>query len=164
MIELLVVVAIIGLLSSVVLASLNSARAKTRNTKRRVDLEQVRTALELYANDHNGLYPQSTASFYQGVFATFNKCPGGCTYTGASGYIPNLAPTYIPVLPQDPLSSSPGYVYRSDGTDYMLVSYFSVEGCTPDPNGVGTTGDPMVRPAFPTECDYAIYTPGARGL
>ncbi len=48
LIELLVVVAIIGILSSVVLASLNSARKKARDARRKSDLSQIRTALELY--------------------------------------------------------------------------------------------------------------------
>jgi prepilin-type N-terminal cleavage/methylation domain-containing protein len=48
LIELLVVVAIIGILASVVLASLNSARSKARDARRKTDLVQIRTALELY--------------------------------------------------------------------------------------------------------------------
>lgn len=48
LIELLVVVSIIGLLASVVMTSLNSARAKARDARRRADTTQVRTALELY--------------------------------------------------------------------------------------------------------------------
>jgi len=157
LIELLVVVAIISLLSSIVFASVNTARAKTRNAKRKEDLVQVRTALELYANDHNGLYPNSVGNTWQGV-GVYNGCPS-CTYTGSSGYIPNLAPTYISVFPQDPLASSPFYIYNSNGVDYMFLSYVSVENCT---NGVGTAGDPMTRPILSTECDYAVYSSGAR--
>ncbi len=56
LIELLVVIAIIGLLASVVLASLESTRAKARDAKRISDLEQIRNALELYRADH-GRYP-----------------------------------------------------------------------------------------------------------
>ncbi len=48
LIELLVVIAIISLLSSIVLGSLNQARAKSRDSKRVQDLVQLRTALELY--------------------------------------------------------------------------------------------------------------------
>lgn len=50
LIELLVVVAIISLLSSVVFASLNTAREKARDARRKVDLKQIQTALELYYN------------------------------------------------------------------------------------------------------------------
>lgn len=57
LIELLVVIAIIGVLSSVILASLNTARIKARDAARISDIQSIRTALELYANDHNGQYP-----------------------------------------------------------------------------------------------------------
>lgn len=48
LIELLVVIAIIGILSSVILASLNSARVRSMDARRKSDLIQIRTALELY--------------------------------------------------------------------------------------------------------------------
>ncbi len=57
LIELLVVIAIIGLLSSVVFASLNTAREKGRDARRIQDLNQIRTALNLWAADHGGNYP-----------------------------------------------------------------------------------------------------------
>lgn len=63
LIELLVVVAIISLLSSVVLSSLNSARAKARDARRMSDLQQIRNALNLHASDNNG-------SFRDGAFYT----------------------------------------------------------------------------------------------
>lgn len=56
LIELLVVIAIISLLASVILVSLNSARAKARDAKRDADLKQVSTALEFYY-DKYGRYP-----------------------------------------------------------------------------------------------------------
>lgn len=56
LIELLVVIAVIGILASVVLASLNSARAKARDAKRVSELKAVSTALELYY-DKYGYYP-----------------------------------------------------------------------------------------------------------
>jgi type II secretory pathway pseudopilin PulG len=58
----LVVIAIIALLSSVVLASLNSARAKARDAKRLQDINSIRTALELYASDHSGSFPNINAA------------------------------------------------------------------------------------------------------
>jgi len=56
LIELLVVIAIIGILSAVVLASLNSAREKSRDARRISDLKQLALALELYF-DSSTTYP-----------------------------------------------------------------------------------------------------------
>ncbi len=56
LIELLVVIAIIGILPSVVLVSLNSARAKARDSQRISDLKQISIALELHHTDRGG-YP-----------------------------------------------------------------------------------------------------------
>ncbi len=50
------VIAIIGLLASVVLLALNSARSKSRDAKRVADVRQVMSGLELYFNDC-GSYP-----------------------------------------------------------------------------------------------------------
>ncbi len=100
LIELLVVIAIIGLLSSVVLASLNTARLKSRNATRIADLIQLRNALELYKTD-NGAYPS-------GGWYGYGSCAiGGSTRSGSSGWVPNLAPTYISTLPIDPQTPAP---------------------------------------------------------
>ena len=77
LIELLVVIAIIGLLASVVLASLNSARKKSRDARRVADIKQMQLALELYF-DGKGEYPDATSK---------------------------LAPDYIAAVPTDPVGN-----------------------------------------------------------
>jgi prepilin-type N-terminal cleavage/methylation domain-containing protein len=62
LIELLVVISIIGLLASVVLVSLNTARAKSRDAKRLTDMGQAVKAISIYY-DTNQHYPNSD---YQG--------------------------------------------------------------------------------------------------
>ena len=96
LIELLVVIAIIGILSAVVLASLNDARLKARDAKRISDVKQLQLALELHY-DANGSYPATTAV---------------------------LAPTYIATVPKDPVggASAPTYPYDqlTSGTSYHI--------------------------------------------
>ena len=151
LIELLVVIAVIGILSSVVLASLNTSRAKSRDAKRLSDVHQIQNALEIYYTTNNA-YP-TTAGAWWGNCSTY----GSHATSGATGYIPNLAPAYIPVLPLDPkpVSTNGCYLYQSNGTDYMLLVYLTVETYT-------SSNNPFPRPSAPAELDFAVYTPGGR--
>ena len=93
LIELLVVIAIIGILASVVLASLNSARLKSRDARRISDVKQLQLALELYFNDN----------------ATYVR-------DGYSALAAALVPNQIPSIPQDPLGATRTYVYQGVDT------------------------------------------------
>jgi type II secretion system protein G len=120
LIELLVVISIIGLLASVVLVSLNSARSKARDTKRKADISQLQKALELYLNNNNS-----------------NVYPNGGTVTNAdTGYdIQNLSsflvPTYLSKIPNDPRypgAANYQYVWTNGGADYGLYIPFGNDG------------------------------------
>lgn len=77
LIELLVVISIIGLLSSVVLASLSVAKQKANDSKRKQDLQQYKTAMEIYYSNH-GTYFISNAGH-----GTYPGWAGGnCKYSG----------------------------------------------------------------------------------
>ena len=56
LLELLVVIGIIGLLASILVVNLTSARRKARDTKRVADVRQLQTAVEDYYGK-NGYYP-----------------------------------------------------------------------------------------------------------
>src|SRR3990167_1363641 len=56
LIELLVVIAIIGVLSAVVLASLNTARSKGNDVGVKANLSTVTTQAALYLSDNNNMY------------------------------------------------------------------------------------------------------------
>ncbi|MBI5467126.1 MAG: type II secretion system protein, partial [Candidatus Kerfeldbacteria bacterium] len=62
LIELLVVIAIIGILSAIGLVSLNGAREKARDAQRQSDIATMRTALQLYTDDHTNQYPTVAAT------------------------------------------------------------------------------------------------------
>ncbi len=58
LIELLIVVAIIGILASIVLVSISNARLKARDAKRLTHMQSVQSALEIYFLE-NDRYPTS---------------------------------------------------------------------------------------------------------
>src|SRR3989344_1922283 len=71
--------AVAGLLISVVLLSLNSARAKSRNAKRLADVRQMASALELYFNDKTK-YPDTLKELtpvYLGIIPSATLPPDG---------------------------------------------------------------------------------------
>src|SRR5690606_14931557 len=110
----------IALLSSVVLASLQTARAKGRDAKRISDLKQMQVAVEMYYNDH-GSYPRNYDGTTLLSATTWRGTTVGCYGSTASTKVMSgVAPKYIPQLPQDPkpIGSTLCYLYRSDGKDY----------------------------------------------
>ena len=182
-IELLVVISIIGLLSSVVLASLNQARIKARDSQRKQDIIQVRNALELYYADHKS-YPWTNYSSEQeswlasepGTNFVFwdGSYPGEDivgAYQGEQNYIPGLVPNYISKLPKDPkpgLSTTNdencfgvnrSYVYASDGKDYKFISNCAMEQDIP------YSEDPFLDKSKRCPGDicyaYGVWTDGA---
>jgi prepilin-type N-terminal cleavage/methylation domain-containing protein len=99
LIELLVVIAIIGILASIVLASLDSARKKGRDARRIADVKQLQLALELY-------YDQ------------FNVFP---TAISTSTLVAN---NYISTIPTDPQSNlSYAYVGLAGSSGTACTSY-----------------------------------------
>ncbi len=96
LIELLVVISIISLLSSIVLTSVNSARAKARDARRLADLRQIQNALALYYEDHQAYPPVSYGP--NGSLAGWEV-----SYKDTSNWLNQLQP-YMPSIPVDPLN------------------------------------------------------------
>lgn len=128
LIELLVVIAIIGLLASIVLIALSSARVKSRDAKRAADLKEVSTALEVYFSDNSG-YPNTNGTYTCFDCTTYVNNPITAPVAAAS-ITAALVPAYLPTAPQDPKHTAnpdSGYLYRSDGKDYMLMAFRTPE-------------------------------------
>jgi prepilin-type N-terminal cleavage/methylation domain-containing protein len=113
LVELLTVISIIGLLSSIATVSYDSARAKTRDASRLANLDTVRKALEFSVNDTGG-YP------VDGV-----KGEGGIVLGGPGAHVLDSdgwtdAPegdVYIQNLPKNPGPYGADYVYESLNND-----------------------------------------------
>jgi prepilin-type N-terminal cleavage/methylation domain-containing protein len=113
LIELLVVVAIIGILASVVLASLNTARMKGRDAQRKSDTHQITLAIQLYLNE-NGVFPPSGGATAPNV-SWSNSSDGSWTTLATA-----LA-SHISDLPTDPQQSSNPSIWGANGYAYSYV-------------------------------------------
>ncbi len=102
LIELIVVITIIGILSTLGIGSYLAVKGKARDALRKSDLgPQLRSALELYRSDQ-GTYPASPLP--------------ACGSPLAAG-----GSTYIQKIPCDPKSKA-AYFYSTTGTTYKLVA------------------------------------------
>ena len=115
LIELLVVIAIIGVLGSIVFAPFNEARKKGRDGKRVAELKSLQSELILFADDHDGCFPnsaQTMAPFNNNSIQTANN-----KYVSATFAIKIKSLNAAPIL-SDPLNAwtatSP-YGFRSVG-------------------------------------------------
>ncbi len=62
LIEMLVVISLIGILAALALVSFGASQKQARDTTRKSDLKQYQTALEMYGNMTNGLFPSRTSA------------------------------------------------------------------------------------------------------
>lgn len=88
LVELLVVISIISLLSSIVLSSVTQAKIKAQNSAINSQIIQYINAIELYRSDH-GLLPDNDP--VNGNGNTFTACLGKYNLVGSGkcGYSPN---------------------------------------------------------------------------
>lgn len=110
LIELLVVIAIIAILSTVVMAGLNSARLKGRDAKRLSDIKQTQAAFELYFDSCSG---------YPNAFTLTES-------TGCTGSV-NLG-SYMNPLPTNPQPGGTTYAYSAAVGRASYQMTFSLEG------------------------------------
>ena len=109
--ELLIVIALIGILISISVAAYTTAQKRTRDSRRQGDLKALQNALEQYNSSNSGAYP-------------------GGTY-------PNLAAltaTYLPNgKPKDPKVPQCDYTVTLDSTSYSIcadLENVDLFGCT----------------------------------
>ena len=123
LIELLVVVAIIGVLATIVLSSLNSARAKARDAKRLQNIKTIQTAFELYYLD-NGSYP-STNSIGGGQPNSPNDHWANSAYSSWD----NLEAIMGVDLPEDPVNNVTVSWPGGNTNAFQYSIFTSIPGC-----------------------------------
>ena len=125
LIELLVVIAIIGLLATILLASLNQARQKGRDARRIGDIQSIKVAMELYYDAHQD-YPATTSG-------TFNT-PAVLQTEG-----------FLSQMPTDPAGNTQYHYERCSATAYILAASLEQPNAvhsndlTADPTGCSAT-------------------------
>lgn len=110
-IELIISVAIIGLLTALTVSNLSSSKAKTRDGKRISDLAQLQFALELFF-DRCNQYPTKSGDLPN--LAANNGCPSGITLEDFTSKIPTppASDTYIYAV--NDIDTPTDYVLRAD--------------------------------------------------
>lgn len=109
LIELMVVIAIIGILTAIISANFGISKSKARDAKKISDIAQLQLTLELYF-DRCDSYP-NTLDLTAG-------CGGGITLG-----------TFISTLPKD---GALNYMYASSGSDYVLQTTLENASSLPD--------------------------------
>lgn len=128
LLELLIVLVIIGILAVLIIPNLVSGPARARDSQRKSDMRNVKTALETYFNDNN-------------------QYPAGSGTAGYIGLSSTLIPNYIKVLPVDPKAgtqSAPIYQYNAtcSGSPSVCTSYMlqtTLENTSDPQAGAGGT-------------------------
>lgn len=138
LLEMVTVIFIIGILSTIVLAGLQSSRKKARDDERVTDLATLQLALEMYYNACGRQYPATL------TLGASNGCPGG----GSGVTFGTFAKT---PLPTDP-STGGQYTYAVNDTttptDYVLRATFE----TPHPKLKEDTNTTVFAPPNATDC------------
>lgn len=150
LLELIVVMAIMGLLIAVTASSFQTSRIKGKDGKRKSDLKQIQNALEAYMNDH-GKYPPASAPTGGTIVACggagTSSCAFGSAFTDENGTV------YMAQIPNDSSSPSLQYLYvaSTDQKKYQLFAYLE----NTQDSSVGTYAGKNC-PTSTYQCNYGV--------
>lgn len=119
LVELLIVMAVMSILVGIGINTFSIAQKKARDARRKADLRQIQTALEIYRQDY-GYYPSGTC-------ADGNVCLMNSKST-STPWLAGLDSNYIGSLPKDPINNNPsgGQAYSAD-KDYIYTYHIEEE-------------------------------------
>ncbi len=119
LIEILVVIAIMGVLLSIVMENIGSAQARSRDHKRISDIKSLQLALEQYY-DGNNIFPSDLSV---------------------------LAPAYVPSIQSDPSTHAP-YDYSNTNNSFCLGAQLEITSTSSLSDDAGCpTGVTPTKPA-----------------
>ncbi|PIS09681.1 hypothetical protein COT75_00595 [Candidatus Beckwithbacteria bacterium CG10_big_fil_rev_8_21_14_0_10_34_10] len=135
LIEVLVATTIIAILTAIAVNSYASAQKKSRDGKRKADLETVRSALEMYRVD-------------------VGSYPSGVTYAAMINNL--ITANYLKTTPADPKPSEYNYEYTSTNVySYCICAHVessaTVNECDCSPGNCDTVAG--------ASCNYEISSP-----
>lgn len=113
MIELLIIIAIIGVLSLLSIGAVQSARVAARDSKRLADARQIQAALELLYSQTGGPYPVNSSIILGETNTRCLSMEHGFTDMG------NCSSPLMNSVPSDPRTYS--YEYESEFGDSYLI-------------------------------------------
>ena len=130
-IELLVTMALIGVLATVVVFLINPARmlARARDTQRQSDLIAILSSIYQYSAEHSGALPDSDGDPLTNNFPTTPTCIGtgiGCYDLASAGDAgETIVPVYMSAIPKDPKTgtdANTGYLIYVDVNNRLVAS------------------------------------------
>lgn len=105
LIEILVVTTLIGLLTVIGVTSYTNLNRQARDVKRKGNLDQIRSAIELFRSNHpNNSYPDDSV-------VNLSSCTPGNITDPVDGSV------YLSKIPQDPFCQSRNYKYYYHAVD-----------------------------------------------
>lgn len=144
LIEIIIVMSIVSLLLAFILPSFSDANKKGRDGKRKADLKEIQSALEMYRSDTR-IYPAVVAG-------------------RADVQLAGLVPRYTAKIPPDPLNKGIYYWNHNlaSSTTYELCAYLE-RGIEDKDYNAGACGGSAacydVSGAGEKECNYEVTNP-----
>ncbi|MBP9691549.1 type II secretion system protein [Candidatus Woesebacteria bacterium] len=139
LVELIVVIAIIGILATIGMSSYINVQKSSRDVKRAADIKEFRTAIISYVSE-NGTFPSNSGCL--NGWCCLGHGDAGTCWTTASGYhgstaLDNSLSPYVDKIPDDPLNNTSrygdAYMYRidTDARGVYATLHWGIENSSP---------------------------------
>ena len=147
LVEILIVIGILGVLSTVGFTSYTATQKNSRDSRRKIDLETIKQALEVYKSD-KGTYIYAVTDTWQ-----------------------NILSPYLSNVPEDPRNTTNGFYYNyvslgctGPGPDYSPCARFRLWARLENPPPINPADCPLPETVqcgsnASDTCNYCIHQP-----